>query len=431
MRDATLLASRLPHRPGSPPPTEIALATTLGKIGRALTWLAAVLVLGATLVPSRSEVEGAFFDCLVCGDRGLADAILNVALFVPFGAAAALVTRSWRRAVLYAVVLSTSVELAQQGIPGRHPSGGDLLFNSLGAVLGVLLVATSDRWILPRAGVSARLSCVASVLLVAMVAITGWLFSPALPQTSYFVQWTPRLAHLAPYDGKVSASSLGSTPHVPGELEDSRQFQRSLERGDELRIGAIAGRHPGGLASLFSIHDEHRQEVLLLGPDHEDFVLRVRSHARRLRLDQADMRASFAMRDIAHGDSLDVRVRLGKGAHCLAINDHSSCSYGFTAARGWAVLFYAEWLPRWGRGALDMLWMSVFCFPIGWWARGRKETGAAVLIAAAGLLVVPAFAQLLPTATPGFAGAIAGVLGGMLAARVARRQAPGAKPDEG
>src|SRR2546422_5746493 len=76
--------------------------------GLPILWLC--VILGATLVPlatpeKPAEDAPAFF-CVLCGEGGLADGILNAALFLPLGAA--LSVAGWRqwRALLVSALLS-------------------------------------------------------------------------------------------------------------------------------------------------------------------------------------------------------------------------------------------------------------------------------------------------------------------------------------
>lgn len=81
------------------------------------------------------------------------DDVLNVLLFVPLGATLALLLprRVWPVAIVGAFALSVAVEFAQRSIPGRVPDGDDVLWNTVGAAVGVLAVT------IPRAAVAATL----------------------------------------------------------------------------------------------------------------------------------------------------------------------------------------------------------------------------------------------------------------------------------
>lgn len=74
---------------------------------------------------------------------GDAEIILNTLLFVPLGAALALLLhrRAWPLAVIAACAVAIAVECAQGSIPGRVPDLDDVLWNSLGGAIGALVVA--------------------------------------------------------------------------------------------------------------------------------------------------------------------------------------------------------------------------------------------------------------------------------------------------
>jgi glycopeptide antibiotics resistance protein len=74
---------------------------------------------------------------------GAVEALANVVLFVPVGALLCLVLPRLPRSVVWAacVLASVSVELAQTLLPDRVVSFRDVLTNSVGAGIGVLLHA--------------------------------------------------------------------------------------------------------------------------------------------------------------------------------------------------------------------------------------------------------------------------------------------------
>ena len=126
--------------------------------------LALVVIARATLWPQAGAGASAHLGlCLVCGSRGSADFLLNIALFMPLGAALARQGRPAARVAWYAALLSTAIELSQFFIPGRDPSVGDVLANTSGAVLGALVVLRARTWLLPAAPAASRL-CRAATL---------------------------------------------------------------------------------------------------------------------------------------------------------------------------------------------------------------------------------------------------------------------------
>lgn len=135
---------------------------------RALTAAALPAVIGVILIltlsptPSTAPPGPPLEGCWVCGARGVADVIANILLFTPLGVVLSL--RMWRagRSVLFGALLSAAIELAQFRVPGRDPSIGDLLFNTLGTGAGILLVYTwpywrapARRWLAPTAAAGA------------------------------------------------------------------------------------------------------------------------------------------------------------------------------------------------------------------------------------------------------------------------------------
>ena len=72
-----------------------------------------LVILVATLLPSRTDVRRPFAFCLTCDFRWLADAVFNVALFLPFGLAAGWRAKSPWKVALAGALLSTAIELLQ------------------------------------------------------------------------------------------------------------------------------------------------------------------------------------------------------------------------------------------------------------------------------------------------------------------------------
>jgi glycopeptide antibiotics resistance protein len=73
-------------------------------------------------------------------------ALLNVVLFVPFGALAVLVTgRPWWWVIPAAALASVAIELAQGRWLARDDSSWDVVANTAGALLGALAVTPRGR----------------------------------------------------------------------------------------------------------------------------------------------------------------------------------------------------------------------------------------------------------------------------------------------
>ncbi|AZS37741.1 hypothetical protein CVS47_02387 [Microbacterium lemovicicum] len=125
--------------------------------------LATAVVAALTLAPRRlvAPARGAFLERVDLAVPTLAglpslsvDTVLNALLFVPFGAAVALLLgRWWLLAIPAGFGLSAAVEFAQEGIPGRVPDLADVLWNGAGSLIGAVLAASAMGlwWLVRRA----------------------------------------------------------------------------------------------------------------------------------------------------------------------------------------------------------------------------------------------------------------------------------------
>jgi hypothetical protein len=354
----------------------------------------------------------------------VSDAIANVILFAPLGAALALNGRSGMRPMLMGGMLSCGVELAQIFIPGRDPNLGDVMNNTLGTAAGQVALWLAVRWLLPSPRAAARLSLLAAGLVLAVFSATARLFQASLPTNGVLAWYTPDLPDLEWYHGRVLHATLGPLALRPDRAPD-REAVRSLLLGDApLRIDARAGHPARDLAPLFAILDAEDREVLLVGPDRQDLVFRYRLRASRWRLDQPDLRLRHAFASLGPGHTVQIAIRrLGRG-YCLALNGIAQCDVGFSVGSGWELLYYPRHFPAWAYALLEAGWLAALAFPIGLWARRRPETALALALFWVALFVP--FTGLIRTPTHQLVGAGVGlVLGRMLQAW---RRAVSARP---
>jgi hypothetical protein len=380
---------------------------------RVCAWAAVgalAVVLGATLLPVGGPGPAGFQWRVLAHAGDLADLISNVLLFLPLGAALRCAGLRGRRVIAAAVLLSAMVEFAQlQVIPGRDASLSDLLSDTTGAALGVALAA----WYPARRRSPAR-GVVFAAVGVAVMVVTGLLERPSLPATRYYGQWTANLGHYEWYRGQVLSAEIGGMPLPSRRLDHPGEVRRRLLAGTPLRIGALAGPPPPGVAPLFSIFDDARTEIVLVGLDGEDLVLHVRSRADDLLLRPVERRWSGALRDIRPGDRLSVTVRRTAGGFCLAVNGVERCGLAPDAGQAWSLV---QSVPVHGGSVpalLCCLTMFLLGLPAGlmsvprgrgWWGPGLVVAGGATVPLAVGLAPSPIL-QLAALA----AGAVAGAL---------------------
>jgi Concanavalin A-like lectin/glucanases superfamily/VanZ like family len=162
--------------------------SSTGLLPLAATVVAVLVILAVTLPPAEpaGQLDWAQVFCVLCGRASLADGLANLALFLPLG----LAVGCWRgpvwRGLMFAAMVSLSVELAQLWIPGRDPSVSDLVFNNLGVALGVCIARLAPWWALPGVRVASRLSLCAATGVTAVFALTDLLLTPSLPDRAYF-----------------------------------------------------------------------------------------------------------------------------------------------------------------------------------------------------------------------------------------------------
>src|SRR5690606_26742437 len=163
----------------------------------------------------------------------------------------------------------------------------------------------------------------------------GVLFEPAGTQATYYGQWTPEQAHLERYDGRLVEVTVGGLAVADGPIRETPLVRERLLRGEAVRVVAVAGAPVPGLASLFSVMDANRQEILLIGPDRGgDLVVRRRLRASALLLDGPHLRLRGALAGVRPGDTLRVAVWREPAGHCVEVDGAAECGLGFTVGRG-------------------------------------------------------------------------------------------------
>ena len=114
-------------------------------IWRVVAGVAFLLICAVTLTPSTGPPSRGFSICIRCGDSNGLDVFYNVVLFVPLGFALWRAGVNRRSAIAFAAALSIVIEVLQLAfIAGRYSSLRDILANSLGAVVGVVLAEHAE-----------------------------------------------------------------------------------------------------------------------------------------------------------------------------------------------------------------------------------------------------------------------------------------------
>jgi hypothetical protein len=317
------------------------------------------------------------------------------------------------RPIFVAGMLSCSVELAQIVIPGRDPSLGDVTFNTLGAAAGQALYFLALRWAVPAERTASRLAVVAAVLVLGIFALTGYLLAPSFPRLPYYAWWTADRPELAWYHGRVLDATLGPLALHPSHDPLPPDVRSLLAAGTPLSVEAIAGPRVHELAPLVVIEDRFRRDVVLVGPDRTDLVVRYRARSARWRLDGPDIRLRGALAETRRSDTLFIHVRHTADGYCIGMNHLEACHLWFTVGTGWAILLYPKHFPPWAQQLLDAGWVAGLVVPIGLWMRRRPESGLSLAFLVGGLWALPGPVGLSPTPLREWVGAGCGLLVGI------------------
>lgn len=379
-----------------------------------------VALVAAVTLTAGDDTDMPFQHCIVCGEQGMGDVLANILLFVPLGASLTLAGVVRRRVVLTALALTAVVEFLQAFvIPGRDPSLGDIVANTLGAVLGLLVVSRSTALLSPAPSHERLLGPAATVAAVLVIGATAWFVHPVLPLRPLFGQWTARFENSAWYTGEVLDARIGNYL-LPSRLLDwPVGVRRELLGGTPVEVAFRAGVAPDRRAPVFGIWDDHPSQLLLIGAEHRDLVLALRQRAHSFRLSEPVTRIREALSGIRQGDTVSLAARFTPDGTCLAINGAQRCGLGLTPGRGWALLASPVRGPR--DVLLDAAWVGVLFIGVGLWNRGLRLLLAGS-VGAVALLAIPAASWLVPAAPLEWVGAAAGLVVGMAVRRAAARR---------
>lgn len=421
----------------APPPSRRPLL-----LAAALVSLAAIAVM--TLVPGSPNTPTPQGVCVFCGSTGGQDFFDNILLFVPlaFFLRAAGVGR-WK-VIAASVALTLFVESMQFGvIVGRDASLGDVLSNSMGGVVGVLL---AERWralLFPAARAARRLAVGAALGWLAVLASTAWALAPSmLEHRPAFVQWAPMSPAWSRFHGEVLAASLGGRPIGPDLLAFSTAAYRSGDGAVRLASRVRNGNVRPSFAPIVRVASpggpDGTEELAALGEDGCDLTLHVRMRVTDVRFRAPTVTvprvfpcgdATDAERGVAEGDTTDlvgeltpdgwlrVGARWARGGSERAVR--------LSPMMGWS--FFLPWGLRFGvtpHHWLDALWLAGLLLPAAYYgARGMSErrrgaqlavlVATLVVIVAVGMVLVPAVSRLAPGGRLHWLACAVGIAGGL------------------
>lgn len=352
-----------------------------------------VVIITATLLPFNPIVSSQIPPqwCLRCGGLWMTDAVSNVLLFVPFGAACAWALSRVRDGLRVGVVLglglvfSLGIEWLQSiGLPpSRSAALADVLTNSLGSLLGAILVVCGP-WLIRPGELGAR------------VLHALWL-GGAL---TVFVLTAVAMAPRSPAVPSDAVSAVASPyPHVPGQAWYGGSNDSVLVNG---RVGFKRGWSGPFIVQLDAEPDTVRVQNFVRGREAEGFAvplvflhlpgdtapvmqLRVNRDAAELSVTRRAWSWGLTFPSVVldgafEGRTLDdARVLELSGMasrHTLELRSGSGsvARVELGPTMGWAMLQSLVTVQSSLAWMVEVAWLGVLLFPVGWW-RGRVGFG--------------------------------------------------------
>lgn len=390
----------------------------------------------ATLLPGEDDVGPTCFS-LICGYTGGRDAVLNVLLFVPYGFALRLSGVRRSKAIAIATLTTALIESAQLFlVPGRDASGGDVVANLVGSVVGWQLSHSARGWMTPSASGARRLLVTGCFAWIAIASATAWAVQLDLPRTIWFGMWSPELRKFENFRGEVLEASVGSLALRPGQLAKDEPYRTFLLAGAPVIAVVRSGPSPVQVAPIVASFDHEQTEIFVLGRVRDDLVFRIRRHSRQALIGDVTGRLPSAFAGIGESDTVRIGARATAAAMTLWLESDTrrvERRIALDAALGWSLLhpYYLSLGPS--LHALSALWLVGLFFPLGFWSalaerRGQNLIRGAIAVISAlamGLYGVSAIAHLSPApAGVAIGGVIGAALGWASGRKVRRTMAP-------
>lgn len=387
--------------------------------------LALILIGLATLWPMPSQAplsEATSFFCLPCGDSGLSDILLNLALFLPLGLALGASGGTAGFVLLASAVVSASVELLQLTvIAGRDASAADIVTNTAGGAAGGWLGRAGFKALFPGPRIATLVAAGWAALGALGTMMTAWSLAPSFRESTWYGQWAPFGNEPEWFTGSVLAVELGTRPLRHWRLSDSEERRTELLR-DTVRLATrvVSTNPPGETLRIVALADSAGR-MITLSQDRRSVRFGLRTRAADLYLETPGFVARDALPPAA-GDTITI-----EGRYWMGWSEVQGRQQEISPLDGWSLLIG---LPV-GSGpatVATILWLCGWLVPIGFYG-GQLRSSAWAVAPAWMLLAFPVPVALvagvpLPAAWEVALGAIAALAGRVLCAALEHRQRP-------
>lgn len=257
------------------------------RAGTVLAVLGALFIAALTLRPAGDPPPAHAPFSLINGRLSGADFLLNILLFVPFATGLRLAGVARWRVFASAVAATLTVEALQlHVIAGRDASLGDVLSNSMGAIVGMLLVDHARTIAAPDPLHARRLSITGAAAWLSLVALGAWAMRPAIPRGQYWAEVAPDLYQIELFSGTVSQAAVNG---VRLESPSSRLIARPSAPdllADTVRIAAttVPASPTYDIAPIVAIGTRRERMLVALGQTGRSLAIQLNTNSAKLRM---------------------------------------------------------------------------------------------------------------------------------------------------
>jgi hypothetical protein len=371
------------------------------------------LVAIATLVPSSRGTGGGGtrFWCLACGDYALADAAANVALFLPLGWALGCARVRPLIGLAALVTTTVTIELLQYTVvPGRDASLSDILTNSVGGTIGIVLPRL-HRYLAASKGRALRAAILYGVLLVAGLGVGEGAQAVLLPRR---VRWAEGSTQgYVPFTGSLKALQVDGAPVL------TRKWLNIPPRDTvEITLDLLSARPDTGLAQLIVGWMPSGDGWIWFEQQERDLRVHIASASDRSRLRGHSTWLSAIMPAIA-GEPVTLRLVVRPFAYRIAVETKAGNLVRHeevTPGQGWRLFTPFEHGGEPWASLLTGGWMAVLLGPLAYLTSVRSRATAVVAAVGAGvsLVLLPIVSGCAWLPLPGWCGAMSGFLVGVV-----------------
>ena len=243
-----------------------------------------------------AEIANLSWYCVICGDGGVADVVLNILLFLPLGVALAALRWPLVRTVLVVMAISTAIEVFQgAALIGRDASLSDVLSNSAGGLFGWAGYSGLLALARPSRALARRGAAIVLAIMAGLWVATGAGLQPSLTESYPWIGQPMNAARgPQPFPGTMQRAAIDGISIPNEEMPQQAPWRDSI--AIELNVTRNSAElFERGIVMLRIVDTAHTVQVAM-DQKGDDAWLRLRLRAADWRLHNPRWQVSHAMR---------------------------------------------------------------------------------------------------------------------------------------